>query len=179
MMLRRPVTTLLIMAGLLAGAGLGYAQDADERETRREQIRRTRSMLSEAVELLDAGDHVSASAKLTEVLADDPGSAEAHYLLGRSQLAAGDTTAAVATLTEGIGHAPLSPRLKMLLARVRIERAAPEEAAALLDDVMRVRKRDPEVLYLRGLAHLAVGDSVAALGLWRKSLEITVEGGKP
>ena len=173
------LTIVSVLVGAFALGADAIAQSDVDREARREQIRRSRALLAEAVDAIDAGEHESASVSLRTILEDDPRNADAHYHLGRTLLAQGDTTGARAILLAGTEKAPLSTRMKLLLARLHIIEGSPEAAAALLDGILKLRPKDGETLYLRGLAHLAVGDSLAALEAWRTSLEIAVEGGRP
>ena len=168
-----------VLLGLFVVGADAVAQSNGDREARREQVRRSRALLAEAVAAIDAGEFEAATVNLRTVLEGDPRNADAHYHLGRTLLAQGDTTGARAMLVEGTEKAPLSTRMKLLLARLQLAEGSPEEAAALLDGVLVIRPKDGESLYLRGLAYLAVGDSLAALEAWRTSLEITVEGGRP
>jgi predicted Zn-dependent protease len=179
MTLGRRLAFLSILVALLVGGIRTDAQDSGERDRRREQIRRSRAQLAEALKHIESGAYDSAAVKLDGILADDPGNADAHFHLGRTWLARADTTAAVSVLRQGAERAPLSTRMKLLLARLLIAGGSPTEAAAMLDGVLIIRPEDGETLYLRGLAHLAGGDSLAALETWRKSLEIEVEGKSP
>ena len=172
MTMRLRAALVLAVMGALAGWGQADSQDGSGREERREQLQRSRALLSEALEQIDAGDDAAAEETLRAVLEIDAANADAHYLLGRTLLAGGDSAAAVAIVAQGVELAPFSTRLKLLLARVQLATGGAEEAGALLDDVLRIHARDGEALYLRGLAHLALGDSVAALSVWRKSLAI-------
>jgi len=78
-----------------------------------------------------------------------------------------------------VERAPFSTRLKLLLARLQIDAGRAAEAGALLDGVLEIRPRDGEVLYVRGLAYLAMGDSLGALSAWRTSLVVAVGGPEP
>jgi Flp pilus assembly protein TadD len=176
---RRRTATLLVALGVLGGWNQAVSQDDAEREQRREQLRRSRVLLAEAREQIDSGAYDSAEAKLRTVLETDVANADAHYLLGWTLLARGDTTAAATIVEQGVERAPFSTRLKLLLARLQIDAGRAEEAGALLDGVLKIRPRDGEVLYVRGLAHLAMGDSLGALSAWRTSLAVAVGGPEP
>ena len=168
---------LALFGSLFAGA-IATAQDDGEREARREQLRQSRALLSEAVDAIESGDNESAAVKLRSLLERDPENPDAHYHLARVLIAQGDTAEARTVLEAGAEKAPLSTRIKLMLARLQIADGSPAEAAVLLDGILTLRPHDGETLYLRGLAHLAVGDSLAAVEAWRTSLEATVERGQ-
>jgi Flp pilus assembly protein TadD len=171
---RLAAAVLFATTGLLVLGSQAGSQGGGDREQRREQLRRSRALLAEAMEQIDSGAYDSAEVKLRVVLEGDAANADAHYHLGRTLLARGDTTAAAVVLGQGVERAPFSTRLKLLLARLQIDGGRAEEAGALLDGVLAIRPRDGEALYVRGLAHLAVGDSLTALSTWRTSLEVAV-----
>ena len=170
---------LLVAMGVLVCWNPAGSQDDGEREQRREQLRRSRALLVEALEQIDSGAYDSAEVTLRVVLEGDSANADAHYHLGRALLARGDTTAAAAILGQGVERAHFSTRLKLLLARLQIAGGMAAEAGTLVDGVLRIRPRDGEALYVRGLAYLAVGDSLSALSAWRTSLEVAAGGPEP
>jgi predicted Zn-dependent protease len=173
---RARASLLLVATGVLAWWSPADSQGEGEREQRREQLRQSRALLGDAGDLFAAGAYDSAGVRLRVVLENDQANPDAHYLLGRVLLAQGDTAAAVTITEQGVGRAPLSTRLKLLLARLQIEAGRADEAGRLLDEVLALCPRDGEVLYLRGLAHFASGDSLAALAAWRSSLAIVAGG---
>ena len=132
-----------------------------------------------AAALFAHGERERSERVASAVVQGDSANADAHYHLGRALLARGDTTAAAAILGQGVERAHFSTRLKLLLARLQIAAGTAAEAGTLVDGVLKIRPRDGEALYVRGLAYLAVGDSLAALSAWRTSLEVAAGGPEP
>ena len=77
---------------------------------------------------------------------------------------------AAVMLETGVEEAPLSSRLKLLLARLRLAEGRMDAAGGLVDDVLSVKPREEEALYLKGLIALERGDTTRAIDSWQKAL---------
>lgn len=158
------VFAVVLCAGLFLSAGETEAAD------RQATIQRSRALLSEAQEAFAAGEEDTALARLESVLEDDPANPDAFYFIGLIKLSHADTSGAEVALVEGVRLAPMSRRLKLLLARVWVEAGKTDEAELLVGEVMALRPRDLDALYVQGLIFLARGDSTAAIGAWESAL---------
>ena len=141
-------------------------------------IQHSRTLLSEAKAAFNAGETDTALALLESVLVEDPANPDAFYFMGLIKLSHADTLGAETALTEGVNLAPLSRRLKLMLARVWVETGKIAEAEELVDQVMALRPRDLDALYITGLIALARNDSTTAVEVWESALseELGEEG---
>jgi cytochrome c-type biogenesis protein CcmH/NrfG len=137
---------------------------------RQATLHRSRALLSEAQAAFAAGQADTALARLESVLEEDPANPDAFYFIGIIKLSHADTSGAEVALVEGVKLAPLSRRLKLLLARVWVEAGKSTEAEVLVDEVMALRPRDLDALYIKGLIALARSDSTAAIEAWETAL---------
>lgn len=153
------------------------AQDAVGSDARaiKKQVRK---MLKSGTMQFDAGLFDSAKTQFDSVLGLDPVNPDAAYYLARITLAQGDTVATVASLKEAVVKAPRSFRLKRFLARLHLALNEPSEAQKLAEEVLMIRQRDSEALYLKGSALLMMGDSAQAVEHLGKALEIIEARGK-
>ena len=134
--------------------------------------------MSEAQAAFSAGESDTALARLESVLTEDPANPDAFYFIGLIKLSEADTSGAEVALAEGVRLAPLSRRLKLLLARVWVEAGKTIEAEELVGEVMFLRPRDVDALYIKGLIALARSDSTTAIELWDTALSEELGGGE-
>jgi cytochrome c-type biogenesis protein CcmH/NrfG len=153
-----------ICVALMVCADLATAAD------RRAVVQRSRALLSAAQAAFAAGETDSALIRLNEVLVEDPANPDAFYFIGLIMLSEADTSGAEVALVEGVTLAPLSRRLKLLLARVWTETGKTDEAEELVNEVMSIRPRDLDALYIKGLIALARNDSTTAMEFWDTAL---------
>lgn len=100
----------------------------------------------------------------------DPNNADALFHFGRLMLWQGDSAGAISMLEAGVKEAPLSSRLKLLLARLKLAEGDIDVAAGLVLDVLSVKPREGEALYLRGRILLERGDTTRAVDSWEEAL---------
>ena len=81
----------------------------------------------------------------------------------------------MSVLAEGVENAPLSSRLKLFLARLKLAQGDLEGATELLDQVLAIKPKEGEALYLRGLACLDRGDTLQAMEEWESALRFSLE----
>lgn len=168
---------VLAVIGLMAG--LSLLADASGNADRQATIQRSRDLLADAQEAFAAGQADSALSRLESILVDDPANPDAYYMIGIIKLSNADTSGAEVALAEGVRKAPLSRRLKLLLARVWVELGRSDEAEKLVAEVMMLRPRDLDALYIKGLIALARSDTTTALELWETALHEELEGVGP
>ncbi len=159
-------------------AGLFLCVDGADAADRQAVIQRSRALLSEAQAAFAAGQTDTALARLESVLTEDPANPDAYYFIGLIKLSEADTSGAEVALVEGVRLSPLSRRLKLLLARVWVEAGKTVEAEELIAEVMSLRPRDVDALYIKGLIALARNDSTAALEIWDSALSEELGGGE-
>lgn len=164
--------------GVVLCAGLWLCVEDSVAADRQTTIQRSRALLLEAQEAFAVGETDTALARLEMVLEEDPANPDAFYFIGLIKLSHADTSGAEVALTNGVKLAPLSRRLKLLLARVWVEAGKTDEAEALVAEVMAIRPRDLDALYIRGLIALARNDSTEAIGLWETALTEELGGGE-
>lgn len=167
---------LALLLAAISPAGL-KAQDAAGADSR-EIKKQVRKLLKSGTSQFDAGLFDSARTKFDSVLGLDPANPDAPYFLARITIALGDTVATVASLKEAVVKAPRSFRLKRFLARLYLALNEPSEAQKLAEEVLLIRRRDSEALYLKGCALLMTGDSAQAIEHLGKALEIIEARGK-
>lgn len=141
-------------------------------------IKHSRALLSEAQAAFAAGESDTALARLESILIEDPANPDAFYFIGLIKLSDADTSGAEVALVEGVRLAPMSRRLKLLLARVWVEAGKTTEAEELVGEVMSLRPRDVDALYIKGLIALASSDSTAAIEIWDTALSEELGGGE-
>jgi len=129
-------------------------------------------LLRETLKEIDAGNYDAALADIDSVLLCNPKNADAYYHRGRILISKKDTTAAVAALTDGVKIAPLSTRNRLLLARLKLELNAIDEASEQIDNVLAIKPRQSEALYLKGMVQLAKGDTTQTVETFEKSLDL-------
>lgn len=165
---------LLLAAFLPSGSKAQDAAGSDAREIKKQ----VRKLLKAGTVQFEAGLFDSAKTQFDSVLKLDPVNPDGPYFLARISLAQADTAATVAGLKEAVVKAPRSFRLKRFLARLHLALNEPTEAQKLVEEVLMIRQRDSEALYLKGCALLMAGDSTQAVELFGKALEITEARGK-
>ena len=169
----------IVLAGGLAALYLALVAaagpDSTERQSRRQRLALCREWLRAARGYEAAGRADSALMVLDSVLWCDSANADGYYFKARILAHRGDTTAAADVLDTGIGRVPLSSRLKLFRARLYLAQGRPREAMELAQRILMVKRRDPETLYLLGLAQLEQGDTTAALESFEKAAAVTLE----
>ena len=165
---------LLLAAALPKNTNAQDASASDAREIKKQ----VRKMLKSGTDFFDEGLVDSATAQFQGVLALDSVNPDAFYYLARVTLTHGDSAATLADLKEAVVKAPRSFRLKRFLARMHLALNEPAEAQKLAEEVLMIRQRDGEALYLKGCALLMAGDSAQAVQILGQALEITEARGK-
>lgn len=175
MTIRAQVAGFMVILGFLCAA-LFLNVEAAMATDRQAVIQRSRALLTEAQEAFAVGQTDTALARLESVLSEDPSNPDAFYFIGLIKLSHADTSGAEVALVEGVRLAPLSRRLKLLLARVWVEAGKTSEAEELVAEVMSLRPRDVDALYIKGLIALARSDSTAAVEFWDTALSEELGG---
>lgn len=170
------VMFLAFFLATILATGL-YAQEVATPEAG-EIRKQVRMLLKSGATQFDAGFFDSAKTHFDSALVLDSVNPDAAYHLARITLAQGDTAATLTVLKEAVVGAPRSFRLKRFLARMYLALNEPVEARKQADDVLMVRQRDSEALFLKGQALLMLGDSAQAIDLLEQALAITEARGK-
>jgi len=156
---------------------LSWSQEDDgSRAKRREDVKQCRLYLKEALEKMEQADNDSAMIYLDLAIECDPKNPDVFYHKARIFLSQADTTRAVDTLADGVRVAPLSSRLKILLGRVELARGNMDRTSELMKEILAIKPREGEALYVQGLVQLAGGDTTGAMDSWRRSLEASMIG---
>jgi cytochrome c-type biogenesis protein CcmH/NrfG len=150
--------------------------EADTTADRKAVIQRSRELLAEANQAYVHGQPDTALARLEVVIAADSENPDAYYFIGIIKLSLADTSGAEAALAQGAQLAPLSRRIKLMLARVWIEAGKIDEAEGILAEVMVLRPKDIDCLYLSGLIALARADTSGAVKTWDAALSEKLGG---
>jgi uncharacterized protein HemY len=164
---------LVVIATVLLPLTAGGQTDDDtaRKEARRAQIRQCRAILQETLRQFETGDYDSARVLLLDARKCDPKNPDVFFHSARVALHFGDTTKATSLLHDGIAAAPLSSRLKLYLARLRLAAGAAAAADSLVSQVLAIKPREGEALYLKGEVLLYQGDSTQALDYWQRAVE--------
>lgn len=178
--MNRSTGCCVVLMGLLVASVLSTglkAQEATGSDSRaiKKQVRK---LLKAGTAHFENSFFDSAKTQFDSVLELDSANPDAPYFLARITIAQGDTAATVATLKEAVLKAPRSFRLKRFLARLHLALNEPADAQALVEEVLMIRQRDSEALYLKGCAVLMTGDSTQAIELLARALEINEARGK-
>ena len=170
-MIRQLIRIVPCVAILLVVTAQAQTDEDVARQARRQKMATCRAFLKTALASMDEGRYTEAEIALDSVLICDPDNPDAYYHKARIALHgdATDTTAAASALTTGVERAPRSTRLKLLLARVHLAGGKFDDAATLLDDVLAIKPREGEALYLKSLVLLNRADTTQALELMEKA----------
>lgn len=174
-MIRLAVLALFIgfVITVMSPASVSSQAADSDRQTTIVRMKQCRLFLKSAKEYVAEGAYDSALIVLDSVLACDPKNPDGFFRKGQIHLYTGDTAAAVATFASGVERAPMSSRMKLALARLKLIAGATEEASSLIDNVLAIKPRQSEALYLRGMCSLASGDSTVAIERFQKALDLT------
>lgn len=174
---RKILTRTLLVSLLCLMPICSYAQETDASKARKIK-KQVRSLLKSGTARFDGGDLEIAATCFDSVFLLDSVNPDAAYYLARINLAKGDTAGTVASLKEAVVNSPRSFRLKRFLARMHLALNEPAEAQKQTDEVLRIRQRDSEALFLKGQAALMLGDSAQAIELLEQALTIIDAKGK-
>jgi len=150
-------------------------ESSEDLNARREALRRCRDLLKDTIDEIDAGNYNAALADIDSVILCDPKNADAYFHRGRILIRQNDTTSAVSALEKGVEMAPLSTRNRLLLARLKIGLNAPDDALEQIENVLTIKPRESEALYLKGIALLVKSDTTAAIEIMEKALDTNFE----
>ncbi len=125
---------------------------------------------------LASGQHQNAKELLSQLIKQQPRSAEAYFLLAKAnaKLATGDTV--IANLQRTLTLDPEHFEAKLALARIYSTNAAFEQSDAILDSLADVYSAHPQVLYLTGLKALREGKAAAAYKLFIEAQKTEPQG---
>ena len=165
---------ILLAAVLSAGV---HAQETTASDTTsiRKQVRK---LLKSGTAQFDAGFLDSAKTHFDLALVLDSVNPDAAYYLARITLSHSDTATTLTSLKKAIVQSPRSFRLKRLLAHLYLTLNEPAEALKVAEEVLMIRQRDGEALYLKGCALLMTGDSAKAALIFDKALDLIETKGK-
>lgn len=170
-MIQHRLIILFVVGIWISTIAAAVADDPLTRAERREHITQCRDLLKESLRRIEQEDSDSALALLEAARECDPKNPDVYYHAARVLLRKSDTLEAISQLSFGVEKAPLSTRLRLLLSRLLIARRAVGEAEEHIDRVLAIKPREGEALYLKGLIHMANGDSTGALEIWQNALE--------
>jgi tetratricopeptide (TPR) repeat protein len=114
-------------------------------------------------ELLAAKNYAKARVELANALQINPQDADARYLAAQTAEALGDGAAALFNYNSAILLRPTMTRARARLARLYILVRSPEKAMDLVQAGLHLAPEDPELIAMRGAAHLQLGDPSGAL----------------
>ncbi len=171
----RPAGLLVLMLCVLSGAGLAQSSETDNHRELRKQVRK---LLKVAAASFENGQLDSAATIFDSVKTIEPGNPDAAYYLARISLARGDTVACMEQLEQAVIDSPRSFRLKKFLAGMYLSTNRPDEALKQAENVLKIRMRDSEALYLKGRSLLMSGDSARAVEVLEQALEIIEKRGR-
>jgi len=174
MKIRYLVLSIFILALLPFSIVVGQ-EGSEDLNSRREALRRCRDLLKNTIYEIDAGNYNAALADIDSVILCDPKNPDAYFHRGRILIRQNDTTSAVSALEKGVEVAPLSTRNRLLLARLKLNLNAPDEALKQVENVLAIKPRESEALYLKGIALLAKSDTTAAIEIMGKALDTNFE----
>ena len=169
------ISLALLLVSILPSGTSAQETAAPDKRAIKKQVRK---LLKSGVSHYDTGFLDSAKTQFDSILALDSVNPDAAYNLARIALAQGDTAATVLSLKESVVKAPRSSRLKLFLARMHLALNEPAEARALAEEVLMIRQRNSEALYLKGHALLMLGDSTQAIEFLDRALETIEARGK-
>jgi len=161
----------IIGAFLLASVTPIFAQiGAPDHDSPADQCRK---LLIESAAAIDSGEYDAALVFLDSVFRRDPSYSEAYYYKAMILGWRGDTTAAMELLANGIEKSSQSAILKLLLTRFLVSRRSYDKAWELIDSILAVNPQVGEALYLKGVILREKGDTVNAVKMFQKALEIS------
>ena len=165
-MLTRALALAVVTTLLLAGCA-GLVQDSIE------------SLIRQGIELFRAGQYDQAIAKFVEVIRRDPLSWTAFLYLARSYVAKGAWTDAIASGRKALELAPSNTETLAALAEAllgagtdALRRRQLSEAIGHLVEYVRLRPSDPQGYLTLGKAYVESGNVGAAMGAFRRVLEL-------
>ncbi len=168
--------SILIIAGVPINA---YSQTiSDSAQEKRKRVKLSRHFLKESKALINDNKASEALPLLDSVLAIDAKNPDAHYYKASILVQSGDTTQATLILTDGISKAPLSSKLKISLARIYLAQNNVTGASELIDNILAIKPRQGEALYLKGVTLLEQNDTAQAVEIFQKVLQFTLLKGK-
>ena len=170
-MTRHSLPRFTVAAGLLAVVLGGMPRQATAQAppaATRERINRI------GADLFSPSPHATeAIAELKNILAAEPGSAEAHLLLGLAYRIEGKPDLlgeAVAELRQALALNPDIGLARLSLARIYLDMARPARARDELTTVLERTPNQPQVLALLGEAERQLGNTARAIELTRQAL---------
>lgn len=137
-------------------------------------IKMCRDLLREAVAQMDSSNYDKAVVYLDSVFQCDPANPDAFYFKAMILGWKADTAGVMKLLETGIEKAPISTRLKVLLARYLISRGFYDGAFDQIENVLAIKPRDGEALYLKGIILQARNDTTGAVEIYKKALDISI-----
>lgn len=140
----------------------------EEKLTQKKEIRR---LLKDCVSQYQIENYDAVNTKADSILILEEDNADALYYKSLSYYNVGDTTTAIETLRRGVDLSPLSSRLKILFSRILLTLNNTTEAMSLVDEVLAIKPKLPEALYLKGLVLLAQNDSTQAIVFFQQALK--------
>lgn len=170
----RLIKYFLIFTILCTSVTVAQELTKEEKRARRKQVR---LYLKQSIKYFDFLQVDSAYMYIDSLLQFDPKNADGYYYKGLIELQNNDTTKADSTLAQGVAIAPLSTRIKILLARIKIEKNEYQQAADLLDAILKIKPNEAETLYLRGVTYLHQNDTTHALEYMQHGLEKALDKG--
>ncbi len=166
---------LLVIILLFSCAVQAQEMTKEEKRAKRKNVR---LYLKKSIAYFNNHQLDSASLYIDSLLTLAPKNPDAYYYLGLIHIENADTTLADSVLSQGSDVAPLSTRIKILLSRIKIEQKDFEASAELLDAILRIKPREPETLYLRGITYLHMNDTTKAIEYLKHGLERALVKGK-
>jgi Flp pilus assembly protein TadD len=120
---------------------------------------------------LAQGDGAAAKATLKQLVAIQPQSADAHFLLAKAHALLGDGAGATAELESAVKLEPNQLQARLALARVLVTQREYDAARQQLGALKAIAPDNPDVLMLEGDLARAGGESGEARDLYAKAFE--------
>jgi tetratricopeptide (TPR) repeat protein len=163
---------LVLVASLLFAVAV-YGEDANDKSG--QKTFNVRKSLKAGIKNFEKGEYESAIIMLDSVLASDSGNPDAALYKGKILARQGDSAAAVQVLEQGVTGSPRSSRLKTLLARFYLNQNEDDKAIELVESILVIRPNEGEALYIKGQGLLRKGDTLQAVDLLERALEISLK----
>ncbi len=133
----------------------------------------TVNLLHQALDAIDLGRSAQAIALLCQVLRVQPGSAEAHYLLGAEQARLGMPARAVASLRTALACDPEHDAARLRLGMLLLGEGRLADAQAMWQPLNRLNPDDPFYQFKTGLLLIAQGEPEAGIGHLQRGLTLS------